>query len=250
MAEVPSLEPLTPVGDGIWTVARPLRFLGVEIGTRMTVVRLPEASGGGLWIHSPVEPDAALLRGLEPLGPVRQIVAPNRFHHLYAGRWLEHHPEARLLLAPGLAAKRPDLAERPGAAELGDAPDPTWGDVLEAVPVRGMSLLNEVAFLHRPSRSLVQCDLAFHVGSGDPPWTRWTFWCMGAHGRLATTPLERLVTRDRAAARASLERVLAWDFDRVLVAHGRPQETDGRRAFREAWRWLLGPGREARNAPV
>ena len=40
----------------------------------------------------------------------------------------------------------------------------------------------------------------------------------GRYGELAPTVVERLLTRDRAAFRASLERILAWPFARVIVA--------------------------------
>jgi hypothetical protein len=47
-----------------------------------------------------------------------------------------------------------------------------------------------------------------------------------------------LPVRDRAAARRSLETILAWDFDRVVVTHGRALETGGREALRRAFAWL------------
>jgi hypothetical protein len=53
------------------------------------------------------------------------------------------------------------------------------------------------------------------------------------------TYLERLLVRDRAAARRSLERILAWDFERVVVAHGAVLESGGREALRAAYTWLL-----------
>jgi len=224
---------LQPVAEGLWCATQPLRFLGLELGARMSVVRLPD---GRLWLHSPIEPTATLRAELARLGAVRHVVAPNRFHHLFAARWSDAGTAVQLHVAPGLARKRRDLAE---ARELGEAPDPAWAGVLDQVPVRGMPLVNEVAFLHRPSRTLLSCDLAFHVGPELPASTRLCFRALGAYGRLSTTFLEKLVTRDRAAARASLERILAWDFDRVVVAHGRIQDSGGREAFRHAWGWLL-----------
>jgi hypothetical protein len=224
---------LVALDDGIWCAHQPLRFFGMQIGTRMTVVRLP---AGGLLLHSPIEPTEPLRAQLAGLGPVRHVVAPNRFHHLYAGRWDDAGPEVHLHVAPGLLDKRTDLA---GAHVLGDEPHPDWAAVLDQCPVAGMPLANEVLFLHRPSRTLVTCDLAFRIGPSEPPWTRFWFRVLGAYGHLDTTVLERLVTRDRAAARASLERALAWDFDRVVVSHGDVQETGGREAFRRAWSWLL-----------
>ena len=45
--------------------------------------------------------------------------------------------------------------------------------------------------------------------------------------------------RDRAAARQSLEQILAWDFDRVIVAHGDIRESGGREALKAGYAWLL-----------
>jgi hypothetical protein len=230
------------VGEGLWSATQPLRFLGLELGARMNVVRLPD---GGLWLHSPIDPTPTLRQEVARLGPVRHVVAPSRFHHLFAGRWSDAGDGAapvELHIAPLLLRERPDLIE---SKDLTDTPDPAWAAVLDQVLVRGMPLVNEVVFLHRPSRTLLCCDLAFHVGPELPAWTRFWFRALGAYGHLETTFLERLLTRDRAAARESLERILAWDFDRVIVAHGRIQETGGREALRAAWRWLLGePSRQ------
>ena len=40
---------------------------------------------------------------------------------------------------------------------------------------------------------------------------------------------------DKGAARASLERILAWDFERVVLAHGDCIDTDAKARLREAW---------------
>ena len=59
--------------EGLWVEDRPLRLLGIEVGARMTVVRLED---GGLFLHSPVALDADLRSDLDALGPVRCVVAP------------------------------------------------------------------------------------------------------------------------------------------------------------------------------
>ncbi len=225
--------PLEPVADDLWCVRQPLAMLGLPIGARMTVVRLPD---GGLWLHSPISPTEAVRGAVDALGPVRHVVAPNRFHHLSATEWSPHHPEASVHRAPGLETKRPELAE---ATPLSDEPHPDWAPVLDQIVVGGMPLMNEVAFLHRPSRSLIQCDLAFHIGPNQPGLTRAVFRMLGAYDRVATTLVEKIVTRDRAAARASIERILDWDFDRLIPSHGEVFESGAKPAFREAWAWLL-----------
>ena len=44
--------------------------------------------------------------------------------------------------------------------------------------------------------------------------------------------------RDRPAARASLERLLAEDFERIILCHGEVLEKGGREALRLAYGWL------------
>jgi glyoxylase-like metal-dependent hydrolase (beta-lactamase superfamily II) len=43
---------------------------------------------------------------------------------------------------------------------------------------------------------------------------------------------------DHDAARASLERILEWDFDRVIIGHGDIVETDGREKLEQAFAWM------------
>lgn len=52
------------LADNIWIVDQSLRFLGIELGTRMTVIRF----GDDLLLHSPIEPTAELRRELDALG--------------------------------------------------------------------------------------------------------------------------------------------------------------------------------------
>ncbi len=219
---------------GLWVAEQPLRFAGVEVGARMTVVRLPD---GGLLLHSPIRPTPDLARDVGALGSVSALIAPNRFHHLFAAAWLEGRPGAQLFVAPGLDSKRPDL---PRAGVLSDEPEALWKGALEQVVLRGIPVTNEVVFFHRASGTLLATDLAFHIGAESPAFTRWVFRLSGAYGRLAPTPLERLLIRDREAFRASLRRILEWPFERVIVAHGSVLEAGGRRALEEGYAWLLG----------
>ena len=220
------------IDTDIWEDTQPLRFGAVEMGARMTVVKL---AGGGLWVHSPIRPSDAVCAGLDELGPVAHIVAPNRFHHLFAGELAERYPAATVHLAPGLAAKRPDL---PAAGILPDDAPEAWEADLDWAFFAGIPMANEVVFLHKLTRTLIVCDLAFHVGPEAPWATRVMFKLIGHFGDLGPTRFERLMVRDRAAARASLDAILEWDFDRVVVSHGTVFETGGRDALRRNFEWL------------
>jgi hypothetical protein len=225
--------PLRPLAPDLWVVERAQRFYGLEVGTRMTVMRLRD---GRLLLHSPVALDADVRRALDGVGRVAYVVAPNRVHHLYAGEALHAYPDARLWIAPGLKQKRPDLGFAP---VLGDGPPAEWRDEVDQVFFRGRPYENEVVFFHRPSRTLVLCDLAFNFGPATPWLTKVLVGLIGGYGRFGPSRADPLLIRDRAAARASLERILAWDFDRVIVAHGDVLDAGGHAALARGYAWLL-----------
>lgn len=227
--------PLRQVAADLWVVERPQSFYGLAVGTRMSVIRL---SGGRLLLHSPIVLDPALREQLDSLGQVSFAVAPNRLHHLYAGAVAQGYPGARLWVAPGLESKRPDLVFE---AILGDEAPAEWRGEIDQVFSRGRPYENEVAFFHRASRTLIVSDLAFNFGPSSPAPTRLLMRMLRSYGHLGPSKLDPLLIRDREAARESLERILAWDFDRVIVAHGDIQQRGGREILREGYAWLLAP---------
>ncbi len=225
--------PLRSLAPDLWVADRPQTFYGLPVGARMTVIRLPD---GALLLHSPVALDSQLRAALDAIGPVRYAVAPNRLHHLHAGEVAIAYPGARLWVAPGLDRKRPDLRFE---AVLGDEAPAPWRGVVDQTFFRGRPYENEVVFLHRPSRTLILCDLAFNFRAGTAAATRILMTLIGSYGSFGPTRLDPLLIRDRAAARASLERILEWDFDRVIIAHGDVLDRGGREALRAGYTWLL-----------
>lgn len=224
------LEALAP---DLWVQAVPYRALGLWLGRQLVVVRLPD---GGLWVHSPIPWHDGLRRELATLGPVRHVVGPNCFHDECLREFQQEYPDATFHAAPGLAAARPDI--RFAALPLGSVAPPAWAGCLEQHLVAGMPRLNEVVFFHPRSRTLLLADLAFNLGPPAPWLTQLGLRLSGAWNRFAPTRTCRLLIRDRAATRASLQRILAWDFDRVVVGHGRNVPHGGRDALRSAFAFL------------
>lgn len=121
---------LRPLDEDLWLAERPFAPLPfLDIGTRMTVVRLPD---GSVVLHSPIAADEPTRLAVDAIGPVRAVICPNRVHHLFAGEWKQAYPAARLLAAPGLAAKRRDLAFDGVLGEDFDRITMTHGEVLES----------------------------------------------------------------------------------------------------------------------
>ena len=226
---------LTPVAPDVWQAHHPLSFYGLSMTACMTVVRL---ASGGLWIHSPIALSADLKADLDRLGPVEYIVAPNRYHHLFALACLSNYPAAQLYAAKGLAAKNAAFAPFPVIPVDAGHPAP-WSGQLDSVFVKGNAEMNETVFFHRPSRTLIITDLAVHLGPWDTLATRLYARINGCYDRLGQTLLLRSLYRDRKATRGSLDRILAWDFVRVVPAHGPVIEHEARAAFEQAFAWLL-----------
>lgn len=223
---------LNAVADGLWERHEPLAVLGMQLGHRMTVARL---SNGNLWVHSPVAWTPDLARALAAHGPVAHVVAPNRVHDTYLEGWFAAYPQARFHAAPGLPKDRPDLAF---TDTLPEQPDPAWAGLIDHFPIEGMPRVNEIACLHRPSRTLIVADLAFNLGPDMPLLSRTLLRLNGCLDRFGPSRLLRSTIKDRHAFRASLDRLLAADFDRVLVGHGRNLESGGKAALREAFLFL------------
>jgi hypothetical protein len=225
--------PLRQLAENLWDAERRQRFYGLEVGTRMTVMRLAD---GRLLLHSPVALTPELRRELDAIGRVSFAVAPNRLHHLHAGEVAKAYPGAQLWVAPGLERKRPDLSF---VAVLGDEAPAPWKGEVDQLFFRGRPYENEVVFFHRASRTLILCDLAFNFGPRAAAPTRLLMQLLRSYGRFGPSKLDPLLIRDRRAARQSLTRILEWDFDRVVVAHGDVLESGGRGALREGYAWLL-----------
>lgn len=223
---------LRKLDENLWVGEQPLKFVGLAVGARMTVVRLAD---GGLWVHSPLRLTPERRQAVDALGPVRFLVAPNKYHHLFIGDWMAAYPRAQAYAAPGLSEKRKDLRFH---AVLSEQVPAEWAGQMDVLPWRGAPMMSEVIFFHRPSRTLIVTDVLHNVGAEAPPFTRFVFKALGGYGKATTSAIDRVVNRDRAAARSTVDTLLQWDFQRVVLAHGQIVEQDGARIFREAYTWL------------
>ncbi len=217
----------------LWVKESPLRFLGFEVGSRMTVVRL---SDGSLFIHSPVKLDDGTRAELDALGAVRFVVSPNKLHHLFMGDYAVAYPEARLFASPGLARRRRDLEFH---GELTDVPDDAWAADLDQTIFRGHPWLQEVVFFHRRSGTLLVADILQNFHAESPFLTRLYARVDGLYERPGFPRDFRFTLTDRSAARRSVERILGWQFQRIVLAHGRVVHAEGKGALEQAFGWLL-----------
>lgn len=217
----------------VWLAEMPFGRLGFHVGARMTVVRLPS---GELWVHSPIALTPELRQAVAPLGEVAHLVVPSKMHVAHLAEWADAFPQARVY---AVAGARDSLRRNPRPELLADAPDAAWAGIIAQSLIRGSAVYDEVDFVHQPSGTLILTDLCFHVPEESGASTRLWAKALGVLGHLSSSRSFILTMKDRAAARASIEHILEWDFDRIVISHGEVTERDGKRQFRQAFAWLL-----------
>ena len=120
---------------------------------------------------------------------------------------------------------------------IGDERHAAWTPDLEQVYFSARRE-NEVVFFHTKSRTMICADALLNLSKHDQAWTRfvasWIMWNRAP----GTGPLEHVMVRNRDVARRQVERILAWDIDRIILSHGALVEGDGREVVRRAYAWL------------
>lgn len=209
-------------------------FFGFAYPTRMALVRLHD---GRLWAWSPIPLDSELAAEVEALGPVAHIVSPNKLHHLFLEQWASRWPDARLHAPPGLASKKPELRFD---AQLRDEPDADWAEDIDQVIFHGSFAMEEVVFFHRASRTAIFCDLIqrheLRLMKGLKGMLMRLDGLVGENG---STPREwRMSFVKRRFTRAARARVLGWNPERLLIAHGACSRTDAKAIIARALSWI------------
>ena len=215
-------------------------FYGFDYPVRMTVIRLTTgAHGDEVFIHSPISPTPELLQEVVALGDVAYIVSPNKIHHLYLGDWADIFPDAQVFASPGLMNKRPELSFD---GELGDVPEIDWAKEIDQLIFAGSRVLDEVVFFHKPSRTLILADL---IENFDPKWfTGWKGWIARIGGIVAPrgkAPLDFRLTffGHKAQAKKSLARMMDWQPENIIIAHGHCFKNNAMSELKRAFSWLL-----------
>ena len=231
---------LQQIDRNLWVAEQPLRFLGLSIGTRMTVVRLVDRS---LLLISPIQITSQIRQQLDDLGTVKYLIAPNLFHYLYLAKCKNIYPQALVLAPPGLQDKQPnlniDLTFTQDNIHFDSQLEYTLFAGFQVLIVSQIKTVNEIVFYHPSTKTLIITDSAFNFDRSFPLITQFAARIIGSYQQLKPSWLEKIAVRDKQKARRSIERILNWDFERVIMGHGKIVETDAKRQLTIGYRWLV-----------
>lgn len=218
--------------DQIWTRNYPIKLPICPFNARMTVLRRVD---GRLMLHSPCDMDDATAAAISKLGKVSCIVAPGSFHHMHMTKAQRRFPDAATYICPGIERKIPGLRFD---GTLGDRSPAVWSDTIEQVLIRGNRFVCEVAMLHKPTKTLVLVDAIeyFTDRTNDVSWQLKVLWkLLRMWNKPKPAPEYQFGWHDKVAARISLETILKWDFDKVVLSHGDNITEDAKERARQAW---------------
>ena len=228
----PPVDVLKPMAENIWIVdSGPQQAMGLSLPVRMTVIRL---ASGDMWLHSPTRFNPELRREIEVLGPIRHIIAPNVAHWTHLKEWQSTCPAAITSAAPGLRERAQVCAAGLRLdRDLTDAPPDAWSNEIDQTVIPGGAGFREVAFLHRPTRTLILTDLIQNLEPQKLPSARGSSPNSPASGSRrqgsGLSPPRHPPAPPRR--QGGLSRLVAWAPDRVIFSHGRWLSATGQRSY-------------------
>jgi len=223
--------------ENVWIADGPLvKDMKAMFTTRMTIVKL---KSGSVWIESPVPVSSETLKEINNLGTVKYLVAatPRHVWRLVGGHTL--FPDAQLWMSrpTRLTLKQGDL---PPTNILTDIPPPEWKEDFEQLTFKGNPLMDEVLFYHKQSHTVILNDLIVSNRKiKGKYYSNLVFKLAGvAYPRSGVARDIKMSFIKRKLARQSLEKLLSWDFDKLIIAHGDCIENEAKSFVKEKFRWL------------
>lgn len=208
------------LADNLWLLTYPLKVLGADIIRNVTVIRL---DSGKMIIHStaPFSPDE--INSINREGEPSWLVEAMLDHDTFSNEGRSAFPDIPYFAPPGFEERVSFPVQ-----SLTEAPD-EWSQEIEIMAIQGNPTFGEQVLLHRPSRTLIVADLIFNYHKAPSLWTKLLLYpAMGLRHAPGMSKRFRNAITDKAAFKTSLDKLLQWDFDRIVVGHGQVIEANGK----------------------
>ena len=215
------------LSDDVAVMSFPWRTLGIDFKRNVTLLRL---SDGRVVIHSTAPFTAENIAAIRRFGEPAWLVEATLMHDTFAK---EGRASFRDLpyLAPDGFTKVSGIS-----TESLHSPPSDWKGEIDVWRIDGMRM-NEHALFHRRSRTLVVADLFFSLPADTRGWPRFFARHFMRLPRLfGISAFFRLMINDRPAFERSVNALMQSDFEKLIVAHWKPLETDAKPAVKRALR--------------
>ena len=139
----------------------------------------------------------------------------------------------RSFIAKGLEYKRPDLGH---FAQIPD--EAPWSADIQGFFIEGLPILNETAWFHHDSNTLILTDLLFCFSINTKGFTSLVLKALGVHGRLGMSRTMKLAVKNKEALAKSLLPLISLPIQRVVVAHDQIITDQPVPKLKQAFAWL------------
>ncbi|EGO03479.1 hypothetical protein SERLA73DRAFT_174974 [Serpula lacrymans var. lacrymans S7.3] len=227
------------VTKGVWTFSCPFARFGImPIGGRTTAIQM---KAGGVWVLASTPLTDETKSTIDALGKVKFIVGPDAVHYLFLPQFKKAYPDAKLIAVADVANKLSDKSLRFDGLWGQDPADTKYGfeDEIKHCYFSGHSN-KDVAFLHTASKTLIQADLLFNL----PAREQYSKSSLSIPFNFSPSSwlhqkLVSFIALDKGAMKRDATTVASWDFNRIIPCHGDVIETDGNKAWREAYKHFI-----------
>jgi hypothetical protein len=112
------------------------------------------------------------------------------------------------------------------------------------IGVQGTKYIWEVAFFHRPSKTLILVDLLENIGDDYRHkaglWLQfWWKYIFRMWNNPKAAPEYQMGWGNKNIVKNGLNKMLSWDAERVILAHGENIEKSVNNILRTAWKRVL-----------
>ncbi|KAG0707930.1 hypothetical protein DFH29DRAFT_894240 [Suillus ampliporus] len=218
----------------VWIFSRPFARLGIfPMGGRSTAIKLRQ---GGVWVLASTPLTEDTRNKIDELGEVKYIIGADAVHHLFLGEFKRAYPNAKLIGVEAALKSMSDKSLQFDGLWGRDPPNTNYGFEDEIKHCYFSGFRNkDVAFLHMPSKSLIEADLLLNLPANEQ------YSKSSSSAYINVKPdswfhraIIKGTTVDAEAMRRDATTVANWDFSRIIPCHGDVIETDGN----EMWRAL------------
>lgn len=220
------------VAKDVWIFSRPFARLGIfPMGGRSTAVKLRQ---GGVWVLASTPLTQDTRNKIDELGEVKYIIGADAVHHLFLGEFKRAYPNAKLIAVEDATKNMSDKSLQFDGLWGRDPPGTNYGFEDEIKHCYFSGFRNkDVAFLHMPSKSLIEADLLMNLPANE----QYSKSSSSAHGNIKPDSwIHRAIIKGVAVNAEAMRRdattVANWDFDRIIPCHGDVIETDGNQSWR------------------
>lgn len=198
----------------------------MELPLRSTIIKYKNE----VIIISPIDFTASQIDEIKKMGTVTTIIAPSLFHHIFVKRIHKIFDSAKIFCVKGLETKRADI-------KWDGIIDPSnwrFKDEIELILVEGMPKVNEALFLHKPTKTLIVVDLVFNLINARGLGSFIILSLFGTYQKLGISRFFMMLIKDRAAFIKSMQTVLNYDFQKIIMCHGEVINDNGKSVLTHA----------------